>query len=76
MVGEDALDGISERIEGAHTFVVTDQKKVVASGIVIMIFAPGQSEATWYGKDTGEGGVDVSEGFQVQVLNVTIFFTR
>ena len=75
MSGEDALNGVSERIEGSHTFIVTDQKKVVASGVVIMIFAPGESVAMWYGNDTG-GGIDVSEGYQVRVLNVTIYFTK
>ncbi|KND86249.1 hypothetical protein TOPH_09124 [Tolypocladium ophioglossoides CBS 100239] len=75
MPGEDALNGISEKIDGWHTFIVTDQKKVVASGVVIMIFAPEEFEAKWYGNDTG-GEQDVAEGYKVEVLNVTIYFTK
>lgn len=72
--GEDALGGIPEKIDGWHTFKVEDQKRVVGSGIAILIFAPGQSSAKWYGNKTD--GEDVSKGYTVEVLNVTIHFTK
>lgn len=75
MVGEDALNGKPEKIDGWHTFLVDGQKRIVAAGLVIMIYAPGQQMPVWHGNDTGEGE-DVAEGYKVEVFNVSIHFSK
>jgi hypothetical protein len=74
--GTDALDGKQEQIFGLHTFTVQEQTRVVASGMMIMIFGQGQAQARWHGKDTGAEGQTVSEGERVQVYNASVEFKK
>lgn len=75
-VGDDALGGKKEYINVKHVFHVTDQSAVVAEGLVVMIFPPGQTTAVWYGSDTGPEGQTVSEGFRVMVYKANVEFKR
>ncbi|KAK3377680.1 kinase-like domain-containing protein [Podospora didyma] len=43
--GADALSGTKEYMSGAHTFTVEDQTRVIASGMLVMIYGKGQSQA-------------------------------
>ena len=61
-------------INGWHTFVVEDHTKVIAKGMLIMIFGVGQTQSRWHGKDTGPEGVAVSRGERVQVYNADVEF--
>ena len=74
--GTDALGGKQEHISGLHTFTVEDQTRVIASGVMIMIFGQGQSQARWHGKDTGVEGQTVSEGERVRVYNADVEFKK
>lgn len=72
--GEDALNGIKEYINGEHTFTVDDQTSVIATGMLIMIFAAGEVQACWHGKTTGATGQPVSRGYRVRVYNADVEF--
>ncbi|KAK0639586.1 hypothetical protein B0T16DRAFT_423451 [Cercophora newfieldiana] len=76
MSGADALNGTKVHITGEHTFTVEDQKKVIANGMLIMIFGQGQDQTRWYGKDTGAEGQTVSEGDRVRVYNADVEFRK
>lgn len=73
-VGEDALSGIKEHIEGFHTFTVTNQSKVIADGLMVGIIPAGESVQATTGKSTGTDGWKVSQGDKVRVYNVDIEF--
>ena len=74
--GVDALGGKNERISGFHTFTVEDQTRVIANGMMIMIYGKGQAQARWHGKETGAEGQIVSEGERVQVYNADVEFKK
>lgn len=69
---DDALSGIKVDVKGPHTFYVTTQTKVIAKGKQIMVIAPGQTVAHWWGQDTGEEGQKVEFGFKVFVNDATV----
>lgn len=73
-VGEDALSGIKEHIEGFHTFTVTNQSKVIAEGLMVGIIPAGQTIQTITEKSTGADGWTVGQGDRVRVYNVDIEF--
>jgi hypothetical protein len=65
-----------EHFPGFHTFLVGDQKTVIASGMMIMIYGKGQTQARWHGKETGVEGQTVSEGERVRVYNAEVEFKK
>jgi hypothetical protein len=73
-VGEDALQGKEEYINGHHTFTVTTQKIVRAGGLMVSLTHPNQRTAEKTGKSTGESGWAVSKGDEVMVFKATIVF--
>jgi outer membrane lipoprotein-sorting protein len=76
-IGADAMAGKKEHISGWFTFTVEEgQRRVVASGMLIMIYGQGQHQARWHGKDTGTEGQAVSQGERVQVYNTDVEFRR
>lgn len=73
---ESALSGREVYIKDQHTFEVTDQNVVIAKGSTIMVFPPNKTEAEWWGKDTGENGQTVKQGYTVFVNNATVVFRK
>lgn len=73
-VGDDALNGIKEYIDGDFTFTVTDQKRVIADGMMVMIFRPGEDNACFHRKETGPDGYSVSKGYTVEVRKANVVF--
>jgi hypothetical protein len=73
-VGEDALNGIKEHIEGFHTFTVTDQSKVKATGLLVGITRAGESSEEKTEKSTGAEGWNVSRNDKVRIYNADIVF--
>lgn len=74
--GADALARTKEHISVQHTFTVEDQIKVIAKGMLIMIYGQGQSQARWHGLDIGTEGQAVCRGEKVQVYNADVEFKR
>jgi hypothetical protein len=74
--GDDALAGKKERISGLHTFTVEDQTKVIATGMMIMVYGKGQAYARWHGNDTGAEGQTVWGGERVEVYNADVEFKK
>lgn len=73
-VGEDALNGIRERIDGWHTFTVTTQSQVFGSGMLIGVTRDGQSVEEKTENSTGDAGWDVAMNDRVRVFNVEVWF--
>lgn len=73
-VGENALNGIEENIEGEHTFIVDLQRLVIAEGMMVMVWEPGKTLAFFHKKSTGQEGVRVSKGYKVRVYNAKVVF--
>lgn len=69
-----ALSGHEVQLTGHHTFTVTTQNTVIAKGKTVMIFPPGETKAEWFGKDTGDAGKQVNEGYTVFVNEATVVF--
>lgn len=74
-VGDKALKGTKEYIAGNFTFTVTNQKRVEAKGLMVMIWRPGEDEACFNRKETPLGGYSVSQGYQVEVQNAHVVFS-
>jgi hypothetical protein len=70
----DALKGTEVNIQGAHTFTVAKQTKVISTGSTIIITRKGETKAAWSGQDTGSGGQPVYEGGTVFVNDVKVQF--
>lgn len=73
-VGDDAIQGKKEYINGLHTFTVTTQKSVLASGMMVSITRAGQTHAEKTSKSTGECGWEVNKGDTVLVYNAEVVF--
>ena len=73
-IGENALNGIDEYIEGPHTFTVTVQEKVRAAGMMVQIKRAGRSDAEKPAKSTGPAGWSVTKGDQVLVYKANTKF--
>lgn len=72
--GVDALNGTKEYIVGEHTFTIEDQTLVVSEGMLISIFPPGESRASFHKNSTGPEGQPVSRGCTVRVYNADVVF--
>ncbi|KAK5999025.1 hypothetical protein PT974_01412 [Cladobotryum mycophilum] len=72
--GAAALSGQREHIDGWHDFTVEDQTLVIAEGMLIKIYAPGEDRCRWHGRITGEEGQPVSRGDKVEVYKVDVEF--
>lgn len=73
-VGADAVRGKKEYINGPHTFTVTTQKSVRASGMMVSVTRAGQTHAEKTSKTTGERGWEVNKGDTVLVYNAEVVF--
>lgn len=73
-IGDDALNGKQEYIEGEHTFTVGEQTLVIAKGMMITIIQPGASQASFHRTNTGPEGQPVSRGCKVKVYNANVEF--
>ena len=72
--GDSALKGKNEWIENLHTFTVTTQTSVVASGMMVSVIRAGQNDAEKTVKDTGDAGWKVSRGDKIKVYNADVRF--
>lgn len=73
-IGENALNGIEEYIEGPHTFTVTVQEKVRADGMMVQIKRAGKSFPEKPAKRTGQAGWSVKKGDEVLVYRANTRF--
>ncbi|KFA45517.1 hypothetical protein S40293_11616 [Stachybotrys chartarum IBT 40293] len=69
--GDNALQGISEKITDRHIFKVTKDGVLKATGVYIR-HQPATGDDR-HGNDTGDGW-DVGDGDEVEVYNVTVHF--
>jgi len=74
-VGDKALKGTEEYIAGNFLFTVTNQKRVEAKGLMVMIWRPNEDEACFNKKETPRGGYSVSQGYQVEVQDAHVVFS-
>lgn len=72
--GVNALNGIEEHIVGEHVFTVENQELVISEGMMISIFQPGATSASFHEKSTGPKGEPVSRGCRVKVYNANVVF--
>lgn len=73
-VGANALQGNEEFIEGRHTFEVTDQSRVIASGMLVSLTPNGHSEVQKSARETDSKGWEVKKGDKVMVYRATVVF--
>lgn len=73
-ISVDTLSGKKEHIVGWYIFIVRDQSKIIAEGLMIMIYLVDSETSRWHGKSTGAEGRLVIKGEWVQVYNVDIEF--
>lgn len=73
-VGEDALSGTKEHVLGFHHFTVTEQTKVIATGVMVGITPAGESVEKVTAKTTGDEGWVVKKGDVIRVYDVHIEF--
>lgn len=65
---DEALNGVTVRVDGNHTFTVkAASQQVIAKAKTIMVFDPESNKARWAGKDTGSYGIPVTKGCRVFV---------
>ncbi|KPA38619.1 hypothetical protein FLAG1_08532 [Fusarium langsethiae] len=71
-IGEDAENGINERIMGYHTFVIQKPSTIIADGLLVGVTRYGQLDEEMTEKSTGSAGWDVETGDRVRVFNVNV----
>ncbi|CVK85170.1 uncharacterized protein FMAN_02072 [Fusarium mangiferae] len=71
-IGEDAENGINERITGYHTFVIQKPSTITADGLLVGVTRHGQLGEEKTEKSTGAAGWDVEFGDRVRVFNVNV----
>jgi hypothetical protein len=71
-IGEDAENGITERIMGYHTFVIQKPSTITADGLLVGVTRYGQHDEEMTEKSTGPAGWDVETGDRVRVFNVNV----